>query len=205
MNNQKASRIVPAMIRTLILLALIVLSALPVMAQANEFGVVIGGSRRFVEGAPSEEGEVFDDSTFSFSNNTVDLYWAIKTDEDVRLKFKVGRIQGPVAIAYQLEDDEDDTVYRRDTEGTVQHGEVNVEYRFDEPFGSTSLFGGFGLYRIGADDADSSVEWGFNGGVNADFPITARYGVVMEATYHFVRGDFNQRFLTAGLGLRVGF
>ena len=43
------------------------------------------------------------------------------------------------------------------------------------------------------------------GGVNADFPITARYGVVMEATYHFVRGEFNQRFLTAGLGLRVGF
>lgn len=205
MNNQKASRIVPAMIRTWILLALTVLSALPVLGQANEFGALLGGSRRFVEGAPAEEGEEFIDSTFSFSNTTFDLYWAIKTDEDVRLKFKIGRIQGPVAIAYQLEDSEDDTVYRRDTEGTVQHGEVNVEYRFDEPFGSTALFAGFGLYRIGADDVDSETDWGFNGGINADFPITARYGVVTELTYHWVRGEFNQRFLTAGIGLRVSF
>ena len=82
MNNQNPSRIVPAMKRTSLLLALIVLSALPAVAQTNEFGVMAGGSMRFVDGAPREEDVVFADSTFAFSNSVFELYWAMQLEPE---------------------------------------------------------------------------------------------------------------------------
>jgi hypothetical protein len=187
--------------RTLILLVLIVLAALPAIAQSNELGVMVGGSRRFVDGADKEDN--VDDSTFSLSNNSFDLYWAMQMEPDVYLKFKAGRIQGPVAVAYEVEGQ--DKVFRRDAEGEVQHIEANVEYRFSEAFGTTGLFGGIGFYRQTAPDTDSTTAYGFNGGVNADFPLSRRYGIVLEATYHWSNLDFQSRFLTAGAGLRVSF
>jgi hypothetical protein len=203
LNNQNPSRIVPAMKRTLILLVLIVVSALPAIAQSNELGVIVGGSRRFVDGADKEDGVEFDDSIFSLSNNSFELYWAMQMEPDVYLKFKVGRIQGPVAIAYEVEGQ--DKTFRRDADGEVQHVEANVEYRFSEAFGTTGLFGGIGFYRQSAPDSDSTTAYGFNGGVNADFPLSRRYGIVLEATYHWSNLDFQSRFLTAGAGLRVSF
>jgi Outer membrane protein beta-barrel domain len=203
LNNQNASRIVPAMKRTSLLLALIVLIALPAVAQSNELGIVVGGSRRFVDGAPKEAGVEFDDSTFSLSNNSFDLFWGIQMEPDLYLKFKGGRIQGPVAVGYTIPGD--DKLYRKDVEGEVQHIEANVEYRFDEPYGSTGLFGGVGYYRQTASGSDSTANYGVNGGVNADFPLSRRYGIVLEGTYHWTNSHFQSRFMTAGVGLRVSF
>jgi hypothetical protein len=204
LNNQKSSRIVPAMKRTSLLAALLLLlSALPALAQSNEFGFVIGGSRLFVDGAPKETGVEFSDATFSFGNNSFDLFWATQMDPSTWLRFKVGRIEGPVPIAYQVEGSP--TTFRRDEEGEVQHAEVNVEYRFSEPYGSTGLFLGTGLYHQSAPGFEATTNFGFNAGVNADFPITRRYGVVLEAAYHWNRTDFQPRYLTVGGGLRVSF
>lgn len=203
MNNQNPSRIVPAMKRTSLLLALIVLSALPAIAQTSEFGVMVGGSRRFVDGAPKEDGVEFDDSTFSLSNNTFDLYWAMQLEPETYIKIKGGRIQGPVAVAYRIPGN--DTLFRKDVEGEVQHLEANVEYRFSEPFGTTGLFAGVGFYRQSADDFDSTSNFGVNGGVNADFPLSRRYGIVLEGTYHWTSSNFQSRFMTVGAGLRVSF
>lgn len=192
--------------RNLLLVALIVLSALPAVAQTNEFGVLIGGSRRFVDDAEQEPGVEFADSTFSFSNNSFDIFWAVQIEPDTYLKFKAGRIENDIAVAYELPgaDGEPDT-YRRDTRGEVQHLTTSVEYRFSEPWGSTGLFGGLGFYRLSPEDDDSETSFGFNGGVSADFPLSRRYGVILEATYHWVGGELQQRFLTGSAGLRVSF
>jgi hypothetical protein len=209
LNNQKSSRIVPAMKRTSLFAAVLLLSALPVFAQSNEFGFIVGGSRLFVDGADSEPDVVFSDSTFSLSNNSFDLFWATQMEPATWLRFKVGRIQTPIPIAYIGPDNNDQgtepNLYRRDVDGEVQHAEVNVEYRFSEPYGSTGLFAGVGLYRQSAPDEESTSNFGFNAGVNADFPITRRYGVVLEAAYHWNRTEFQPRYLTFGGGLRVSF
>ena len=204
MNNQKSSRIVPAMKRTSLFAALLLLlGAVPALAQSNEVGFIVGGSRMFVDPAPTEAGVELSDATFSLSNNSFELFWARQMDPATWLRLKVGRIKGPVPVAYSV--DGNDTVFRRDEEGEVQHTELNVEYRFSEPYGSTGLFAGIGLYRQGADGFDSTTNFGFNAGVNADFPITRRYGFMLEAVYHWNRAEFQPRYLTLGGGLRVSF
>jgi hypothetical protein len=203
LNNQKASRIVPPMKRTLFLAALIVLSALPALAQTNEFGIIVGGSRRFVDGAAAENGVEFLDSDFSFSKSAIDIYWRIPVEEDMAIKFRAGRIETPIAFAYQLEGNPN--VFRKDVDGEVQHAEVLAEYEFPEVFGSTSISAGIGMYRQSGPGFDSTTDFGASVGVDADFPITKRYGVVVDGTYHWVRTDFQPRFMTVGAGLRVSF
>lgn len=202
MNNQKPSLIVRAMKRTpFLLVVLLVWSALPLAAQSTEFGVLVGGSRRFAEAGPRAGDPAFEDGTFSLTNSAVDLYWAIPLDEDTRLKFKAGRIETTIPVAYE----DASGVYRVDEDGEVQHLETNVEYRFSEVFGKTALFAGLGFYRQSPSEGDASNTWGANVGVNGDLPLSRRYGVVVEATYHWVRDEFNPRYLTVTGGLRVAF
>jgi hypothetical protein len=189
--------------RNLLLLALIVLSALPAFAQSTELGIIVGGSRRFVDGAQKENGVEFDDSTFSFSNSSFDLFWAMQMEPELYLKFKVGRMETPVAVAYEVPGQT--KLFRRDARGEVQHAEVNVEYRFSEPYGSTGLFAGLGFYRQTAPDTESTANFGVNGGVTADFPLSRRYGIILEGTYHWTNSDFDSRYMTLGGGVRVSF
>ncbi len=210
MNNQNSSRIVPAMKRTsLLAAAIVVLSAFPALAQSNEFGVLVGGSRMFVDGANREPGVEFSDATFSFSNNSFELFWATQMDEATWIRLKVGRIQTPVPVAYELPDGPDDgtdpDLFRRDEDGEVRHAEVNVEYRFSEPYGSTGLFAGVGMYNQEAEGFDATTNVGFNVGLNADFPITRRYGFILETAYHWNRTEFQPRYLTLGGGFRISF
>ena len=200
-----ASRIVPAMKRAIFLAALTLAAAIPAFAQSTEFGILVGGSRRFINDADAEPGRALLDDDFSFSNSAVDLYWSIPLEEATNLKFKIGRIEGPVG--FEIEDEnEPDNPFRRDVEGEVQHASALIEYRFDEPYGSTGLFGGLGLYRhSGEGDVDSQSDFGLQVGVNADFPITRRYGAIVEATYHWSRGAFSPRYLTLTGGLRIAF
>lgn len=207
MNNYNASRIVPAMKRTIFLVALTVLGALPAVAQTNEFGFLIGGSRRFVDSAKAEPNVDFRDSTFSLSNNSFDVFWAVRLEEDAYLKFRVGRLKNDIGVAYELPTGSEGRLetYRRDADGEVQHATANVEYRFSEPWGSTGLVGGLGFYRLSPENEDSETSFGFNAGVTADLPLSRRYGVVLDATYHFAGGELQQRFLTGSAGLRVSF
>jgi hypothetical protein len=201
--NLEASLIVPAMKRTAILFALILASTLPTYAQSSEFGVIIGGSRRIINSGAEFPGDPHLNESFSLSNGSFDLYWSIPIDGDTNFRIKLGRIEGPVAFASVMEGD--DTVYRRDVDGEVQHIAGIIDYRFDEPWGSTGLFGGIGLYRQTAPGFDSRSDYGFTAGLNADFPLTRRFGVIAEVAYHWTRGDFDPRYLTGGAGLRVRF
>ncbi|HKR64052.1 MAG TPA: hypothetical protein VJZ00_09995 [Thermoanaerobaculia bacterium] len=190
--------------RTSLFLALIVASALPALAQTtSEFGVIASGSRRFIDGAPREEGVEFIESNFSFSKNAFDIYWKIPLEEDTAVKLRAGRIETPVAFAYEVAGNPN--TFRADVNGEVQHIEAGVEYSFSEIFGSSGLFAGVGLYRQSGPGFDSTTNFGASFGVNADFPITRRYGIVVDGTYHWVRADFQPRFLTVGAGVRVSF
>lgn len=189
--------------RILILLALIVVSAVPLYAQthSNEAGFLVGGSRRFIEGAASPNNEPFEEGNFSFSNNVVELFWNMRLDRDTYLKFKAGRIESPVAFGIE----QDGTLVRHDADGEVQHVSALVEYRFSDILGNTGIYGGAGLYRQNADGFDSTTNFGFSAGIAGDFPLTQRYGVVLDAGYHWPRGDFRPRYLTLSGGLRIGF
>lgn len=197
-----------AMKRAILLTVLCLAAAVPMFAQSTEFGVLVGGGRRFVDSGDAEPGREHLDNKFTLSNSAVDLYWAMELEEDTRLKFKVGRIETPVAFAVANDaTPDDDDVLRRDVMGEVQHASAVIEYRFDETYGSTALFGGLGFYRQSGDDEalDSETNYGFQAGVNADFPLSRRYGVVAEATYHWARGAFSPRYLTITGGLRIAF
>ena len=204
------SHTLAAMKRAILLSALLLTVAAPAFAQSTEFGVLVGASRRFISGGTAEENRGFLDNELSLRNSAFDLYYAMDFDDDTRLKFKLGRIETPVAfeVANPSEDpnNPDDDFLRRDVEGEVQHASAVIEWRFDEPWGATGIFGGLGLYRQSGDDAlDSKNDYGFQIGLNADFPITRRYGALMEATYHYSRGAYSPRYLTLTGGLRIAF
>jgi hypothetical protein len=189
--------------RTSLLLALIVLGALSASAQTTEFGVMAGGSMRFVDGAPQEDDVEFADSNFSLKNSVFEMYWAMQLEPEVYIKIKGGRIESQIAVPYEVEGE--DELFRRDEDGEVQHAEVNVEYRFSEPYGRTGLFAGLGFYRQSTPDSDSSTAYGVNGGVNVDFPLSRRYGILVEGTYHWTNSRFQSRYMTATAGVRVSF
>ena len=119
------------------------------------------------------------------------------------------KVSPPVAfeIPNDATTDDEDNVLRRDVMGEVQHASMVAEYRFDEPYGSTSIFGGLGFYRHSTDedDLDSDSDYGFQFGLNADFPISRKYGAIVEATYHMSRGAFSPRYFTLTGGLRLAF
>lgn len=202
MNANNPSSIVPAMKRLSLIALLLTLEALPALAQSTELGVLVGASRRFVANAPKDSEDAFLDSDFSLENGSVDLFWALRMEDDVWLKLRGGRIETQVAhVTGELEGEP----VRRDTEGEVQYLSAQAEYRFSEPFGSSALFGGVGMYRQSAPDVDSATDWGLNFGVNADFPITRRYGVVVEGVYHWTQAEFRPRYMTLSGGFRITF
>lgn len=195
-----SSLILPAMKKTAILLAVLVLGALPAAAQSTEFGVLFGGSARSTDSSTVEENL---DDDFSLSRNSVEFYYGVEIDPGTMFKLRVGRIETPVGVP---------TIEgaRRDVEGEVEHLDAIAEYRFSEPFGSAGLFAGIGLYRqtgtvgTGLEEV-SETDYGFLAGVNADFPLSKRYGIIVDATHHWTKLPFKPRFLTVSGGLRLRF
>jgi hypothetical protein len=189
--------------RTAFLLAISLLSAVPLAAQTTEFGAMYGGSKRVINGHnTAAPGGTIDNPGFSFSNSAVDLYYAVQVDPGTMFKLQAGRIDGPIAIR---ETAADGTDVRRDVHGQVQHVEGLIEYRFSEPYGSTGLFAGVGMYHHTANGYPSTTDYGFPFGVTADFPITRRYGFIAAVTYHLTNADFRPRYLTVSGGLRLAF
>ncbi|HUP63504.1 MAG TPA: outer membrane beta-barrel protein [Thermoanaerobaculia bacterium] len=190
----------------LFLALMLLFSAFPAFAQQTEFGVIVGGSRRFIDKdalpGPDPRDNILS-SEFSFSNTSVDLYWGISLDEDTTLKLKAGSIETEVAEGFRTDPNGD--LLRNDVEGEVQHLDASVEYRFSEAYGKTGLFGGVGLYRLSGEGIKSTQSFGWHIGINADFPMTRRYGFVVESAYHWTRAAHRPGYLTVGGGLRIAF
>ena len=196
--------IVGNMRRTAFLLAFFIIGTTPLAAQSNEFGVLFGGSKRSIDKGDPAPNSVLIDEGFTFENQSIELFYGFELDPGTMFKIKAGRIETPVAIKEQAPSGPDLVDVRRDVDGEVQHIEGIVEYRFSEIFGGTGLFAGIGAYRHEAENT-STVDYGFTAGVNADFPLTRRYGIIVEGAYHWTKGDFEPRYLTVSGGLRIAF
>ena len=201
LNASNPSLIVPAMKKMALMLALATAIALPAAAQSTEFGFLYGGSSRAsakgIDLVNSKSGD-----GFSFQNSSIDLYWSSEFEEDSRFKIKLGRIEGTTGFPTEVTlPDGSKRIDRSDSEGQIEHASGLIEYRFSEFFGSTGLFAGVGLYRMQGGDR-SETDYGFQGGVNGDFPINRRYGVIVEGTYHFTNLEFRPKYITVSAGLR---
>ena len=193
------------MTKTFVFFAGFLLCAASAAAQSNEFGVIFGGTKRSIDSVEPASGTELLDDGFSLSNGSVDLYYGFELDPRTWFKIRLGRMEVPVSFREVEVRGPSEVEVRRDFEGEVQHVEGVVEYRFSEPFGSTGLYAGVGAYRQEAEDVSSTLDYGFVFGVTGDFPLSRRYGVLIDAAYHATRADFGPRYLTIGAGLRIAF
>jgi hypothetical protein len=194
------------------LLLLILFAATPAFAQTSEFGILLGGSKRLISHSDQAAGLGVSDN-FRFSNSVREIYYAVQLDPGTKFKIKAGQIEGPVAFQYTTPTR---TARTDSAKGTVEHVDGLIDYRFSEAFGSTGLFAGVGLYRQRGTITDQAVpveqrgtqtetNYGFQGGVNGDFPLSRRAGFIAEVAYHWINYHYKPRYVTLTGGLRFSF
>ncbi|MEO6259290.1 MAG: hypothetical protein ABIP63_03035 [Thermoanaerobaculia bacterium] len=177
------------------ILAFLVAVAMPAAAQHNEFGVLFGGSKALQ--SPAGRG--------SFERGLREVYYGIALDPGTIFKVKLGRMDANTAFNTGLKDVNGRDIYESDSSGSIEHADGIIEYRFSEAYGYTGLFAGAGLYRQHGKGREES-DYGFQGGINSIFPMSRRYALQLEGTYHVM--NFNRprpRYLTLAAGLRIAF
>ena len=206
-------RIVTAMRKFAFAPAFLLLSAMPAIAQTSQFGLLIGGSKRLISRRDEAKGLGVSDN-FKFSNSVREVFYAVQLDPGTFFKVKGGQIEAPVA--FQFINGAGVKTRTDAPKGKVEHIDAIIDYRFSEPFGSTGLFAGAGLYRQRATLSDVAIpelqrgnqtetNYGLQGGVNGDFPITRRSGFIAELVYHWINYNYKVRYLTLSGGLRFSF
>lgn len=179
------------------LLVIFALAALPAAAQSSEFGFLFGGSKRLND-IPGTQGE-HNVNNFTFSNSVKEAFYGVQLEPDMMFKIKVGEITAPIATL----DAQGQRVNAG--KGNIDHIDALVDYRFSEPFGSTGLFGGVGLYRQSVSGYQDETNAGLSAGVNGDFPLSRRYGIIVEGAYHWIHLPARPRYITLTGGLRISF
>ena len=178
-----------------LLAAALVLLALPLSAQTSQFGILFGGVKRLND-LPNSQGQN-GINDFQFGDSVKEVFFGTRLEPDTMFKIKVGQVTLPVVY-------DTGTGFSK-VNGKIDHIDAIVDYRFSEAFGSGGIFGGVGMYRSSAPGVADDTNGGLNAGVNADFPLSRRYGIMVEGTYHWVRTTVRQRFITATAGLRISF
>jgi hypothetical protein len=182
------------MTKTALALVLLLLAAAPAFAQANELGVAVGVVDRVASKADENAGLKRHDLKLAAA--VKEAWFAVQLDPGTRFKLKAGRIDSQTVFITNEG--------RTRFPGHTHYVDGLVDYRFSEPYGSTGIFGGIGAYRQhGAGHTETA--YGFSVGVNGDFPLSPRYGIVVEAAYHWTHFQTRPQFLTATGGLRVAF
>ncbi len=205
-------RIVTSMTKSATMLGFLLLLSVPALAQTSELGILIGGSKRLISHTDQEKGRGVSDN-FKFSNSVREIFYAVQLDPGTYFKVKAGQIEGPLAFQYTSASG---TARTDIPKGKVEHIDGIIDYHFSEPFGSTGLFAGAGLYRqrgtltdtvVPAEQRGNQTEtnYGFQGGVNTDFPITRRTGFIAELAYHWINYHYKTRYLTLSGGFRISF
>jgi hypothetical protein len=181
--------------KTLILLSFLLLAALPAFAQNNEVDVLFGGAKALKTAAGGKS---------EFQHGFEEISYGIQMDQGTWFKVKLGRMDAKTVFVSK-DNDGNPVVDAVDSKGQVEYADVVVEYRFSEPFGSTGLFAGTGLYRQNGANREES-DYGFVGGVNGNFPITRNLGITAEAAYHWAHFySPKPRYGSLGVGLRFSF
>ena len=199
MNRQNRLLIVPIMTKTALALVLLALVAVPVSAQTSELGILFGGASRRPSGADKDSGLKSND--WKFGDSVKEIYYSIALDPSTRFKVKAGQMDSTVTFVSGT----GATTTRTHLDGQVEHIEGVVDYRFSEPFGSTGLFAGVGLYKQSASGNHDETNYGLSAGVNGDFPLSSRYGIVAEGTYHWINFTDRSRYITIAAGFRIKF
>lgn len=210
LNQHYPQRIVTRMKKTAFLLGFLLLGATSAFAQSQQFGFDFGGTHRLYSG---HEANGLDVPAGGWSPSHVkEVWYATAIEQDTLLKFKVGELDVPLRdIATTTTNNVTRLV--SPVRGRIEHADVIVDYRFSEPFGSTGLFLGAGWYRerglpaqINGANVSAESDWGWNAGVNGDFPLNRRFGVMIEGTYHSIAGfTYKPRVITGTVGLRMSF
>jgi hypothetical protein len=191
-------RIVAGMKKSALFLGLMLLAAVPSFAQYQQFGVMVGGSERTYNNSDTSAQPGLK-SSFKLTSSVKEIWYGVDLEPGTMFKIKVGQIDGPVGAVSPKGQPLTSPV-----NGKYQHADGIIDYRFSEPFGSTGLFLGIGLYR-GTAPGLSDTNFGVSGGVNGDFPISRRFGIVVEGTYHWIYLPYRPHIITATGGLRVRF
>ena len=143
-----------------------------------------------------------------FQHGFEEISYGVSMEQDTIFKIKLGRMNAKTAFVSTRTP----TAIRRrrpgdvDPNGQVEYADAVIEYRFSEPFGSTGLFAGTGLYRQSGEQTGTESDYGFVAGVNGLFPITRNIGISAEAAYHWVHFyNPKPRYAAVGVGLRFAF
>lgn len=182
-------RIVAAMKKTAILLALFAFAALPAAAQHNEFGILFGYARPMHSDAVKG----------GFESGMREVYYAMELDPGTLFRVELGRFKAETALPL------DGGGFDVDKDGSMEHADGIIEYRFSEPYGYTGIFAGAGLYRQKT-NGRQETDYGLQAGVSALFPINRTYALAFEGAYHWVNVySPKPRFVTLGAGVRIAF
>jgi hypothetical protein len=208
LNRPGGLLIVPAMKRALILLGFLSIFSTVAMAQQEHsaIGFLIGGSER-LNGS---------DRTFKLDDRDYEIFYESHLEPDTVLRIKAGQIETPVTLYATTITAFGTTVNTPfDGKGKIAHIDALIDYRFTELFGSTGIFFGPGIYRQKLDHtgvnnlpAPANLEetsWGLSAGINAAFPMTQHYALVVDGTYHWINFKSKQREVTVGVGVKVMF
>lgn len=218
---RKAMRIVPAMRKSLCFL-LFLLVAAPAFAQSGQqFGILLGGVKRLYSGhdkqAEAGTNENLPIDRFRLTHGAREVFYAVQIEPATLFKIQAGQWNTDVGIVQSGKDKKGVPIPGEDVKfpraGTVQHVDGIIDYRFTEPFGTTGLFAGIGLYRWSASgappdaihDVPTETNYGYTFGVNGEFPMTRRYAFMVEGAYHWINMSSPVRYVSVMGGLRVAF
>jgi len=181
--------------KTLILAGFLLAAAFPLLAQNNEVGLLIGGAKAMKTAAGGKS---------DFQHGFEEISYGVSMEQGTVFKIKLGRMNAKTAFVSK-DVDGNQVVDVVDNDGQIEYADVAIEYRFSEPFGSTGLFAGTGIYRQDGGNRQET-DYGFVGGVNGLFPVTRSMGITAEAAYHWTHFySPKPRYATLAVGLRFAF
>lgn len=205
LNRSRAMRIVAAMRKPACFLLFLLLAA-PAFAQTGQqFGVLFGGAKRLYSGRDRDKFPDLQPDKFRLTHGVREIFYGVQIEPATMFKIQAGQWSTDVGVVQA-----DPPLKPRP--GHVEHVNGVVDYRFSEPFGTTGLFAGFGLYRWSAPtaqanetDIQAATNYGWVAGVNGEFPMTKRYAFMVEGAYHWINMSSPVRYVTLTGGLRFGF
>ena len=227
---RKPMRIVPPMKKPGIYLLFLLLAA-PAFAQTGQqFGILIGGTKRLYSShdklatTDNSEGKQFPElpiDRFRLTSGVREVFYAVQLEPDTWFKIQAGQWSTDVGV---VESGFDRNVPEGQppkkigepsmpVHGTVEHADGIIDYRFSEPFGTTGIFAGLGLYRWTPSGAapdefhnvKTDTNYGYTFGVNGEFPLTRRYAFMVEGAYHWINMSSPVRYVTVTGGVRMAF
>jgi hypothetical protein len=224
---RRPMRIVAAMKKPAVFL-LFFLVAAPAFAQSGQqFGILIGGVKRLYSGhdklatTSNSAGLTFEDlpiDRYRLAHGTREIFYGVQIEPAVLFKIQAGEWDTDVGVVESgLDRHTDPPTKIGDTsmprKGKIRHADAIIDYKFTEPFGTTGIFAGLGIYRWSADgpppdqfhDVPTASNYGYTFGVNGEFPFTKRYAFMVEGAYHWINMSSPVRYVTLSGGLRIGF